>query len=1601
MVNWPRPFNEFTTDNMPTARTLLSSIFLWNLLTNSLCLLAAPPDEDDEEFRPGLVAEYRVGERAVTRIDPDVAFAWDEAAPDARLSAERFEATWRGLVLIRLEAKHRLHAFVQGDVTVELDGRRVLHGSAKQPQWISGDEFVPGFAERPLVVTFRKTEPAAQLKLFWSSDSFGLEPLPPELLFYDPSRLGLRPDPAANQKNPDQAQGRDGVPTYELIERGRQQFDAFRCGRCHLRDGEEQPPIGPSLKHFAASSSLNDLVTNHFGLGSLDSDRSFARFELHDPSHDAVVAFLFDQSQPVEFDKPKTVKEADLETERRKGEVLLRSTGCLACHRVGDLGVTRPESSKGVADPHALPKASGRATHSQSPLAGPNLSDLGEWRTLPWLLTWLAKPERLNADHRMPVFNLSDAERNQLALALWNLRSDPDINDPPPLTPARLASEWKVWNDFRSGKDQARFKEMVERGRKVAVDRRCAACHRFADEKAVRFEKPASDLSQPVADWSKSCLAERDFVERPRPYFGTNLNRDAIKAFLASRWNVKLSSLSSFARGQRLLEQKGCLACHSRHGVGGIGKLAAQLAKFDKDLAGQAPSLVPPALNAVGDKLLDEALSIAVRGERQPIRMPWLKVRMPKFKHSPDELAALTRYFVEHDRIPAEAPASGGRQPPGALESARVPTGGLTPPARQDKVGAPHTHLAGQALTGVRGWSCIACHKIGDYEPKQVALGARGSDLKMLGKHLRPEFFFRWITSPLRVIPGVEMPQYNRPIAGVLDGDLAKQHAALWQALNDPNFQPPTNPANVEQLLVVNTGDRPRIVRDVFQLPKELGGGNVPRSFAVGFDNGHSLLFDAETASVRQWTFGDFARQQVVGKRWFWQMAGVDVLRSLPSPQFALRRKSDPKAHVLMASTRTFEPMGNCRVDSLGVHLTYYLYFIVDEQPDDLAHEFAAIRVDESLTPITNDPTRSGVQRRLNLTWTNAENTADFELWFARPSKMAGVGEPRIELVGRALLPVTTGQKESKDRTETDKSARTTWQQLSVRDRLDEAWEWTELPMRHTPEEPLPTTQVTLTYTAELQRQPLATPPRPIVPAARLAVSSVPGFEGTQLPLDASIMPTGFAWRPSGSLVMSSLKGHVFAASDSNSDGVEDRLQLLHEGLSAPYGVHVLNEVLIRARLGNEAAKLPDPFTAPMTERSVLVASRQDLALLVDLDGDGYCERQVPIAHDWGLTDDYHEWTTGPVRDSQHRLLWGLSSDYTDKNRPKDRSRWRGKVLRQILDPRTVREEGPFSLGPTPVGHSFRYPTGIAINERDEVFVSDQQGVQNCFNEINYLVEGAHYGVPSTHEEDKNAPETKAAIQIPHPWTRSVNGLVFLTGKEGYPDLKGHGIGCEYNGRFLIRFSTQRVGDVMQGAVYPFSLTDDELVRGLNSTAIPLGATNAIEVSGGKPAAPRQRIVPNFEGPLCCGVSPKGEIYIGSIADSGWAGGQNTGSIVKLKGNGQRPNGIREIRATRDGFDIDFFAPVDRARATNPEHFSISGYTRVWGGAYATPDSDRHRCKVLAIELSDDGKTAKLQVDSRKAPNYVYDISCREVADPNKPFFPGYGFFTLHRIPNE
>jgi hypothetical protein len=428
-------------------------------------------------------------------------------------------------------------------------------------------------------------------------------------------------------------------------------------------------------------------------------------------------------------------------------------------------------------------------------------------------------------------------------------------------------------------------------------------------------------------------------------------------------------------------------------------------------------------------------------------------------------------------------------------------------------------------------------------------------------------------------------------------------------------------------------------------------------------------------------------------------------------------------------------------------------------------------------------------------------------------------------------------------------------------------------------------------------------------------------------------MPTAIARTADGTLAFCSLKGQVFLAKDTDGDGIEDKLTVFEEGLAAPYGL---------IAEGND----------------LLVAHKPELLRLRDVDGDGRADVREVVADGWGYTEDYHDWTTGILRDSRGNLYVGTGSDYAKPGRDREKAKWRGKVLR-------IDTQGKV----TPLGHAFRYPTGLAITPDDQIFVSDNQGVQNTFNEINHLVEGANYGVPSLYEENADAPARAPAIQVPHPWTRSVNGIFFLPPSGSPAAIAGHGIGCEYDNRFLVRFTLERVGETYQGAVYPFSVPTP-----VNSRS-------------------------GFIGTLCGAVSPRGDIYIGSIQDSGWLGGTNTGDIVRLRPNGKLPVGIREIRATASRFAISFTGPIDKSAAAQARNYDIAGYTRKWQGTYATPDSGRHKLEIQSVDVADDGLSAIVHTSPQQT-GHVYEINCGKIGPAGQTtLWPSVGHYTLNVMP--
>ena len=108
-----------------------------------------------------------------------------------------------------------------------------------------------------------------------------------------------------------------------------------------------------------------------------------------------------------------------------------------------------------------------------------------------------------------------------------------------------------------------------------------------------------------------------------------------------------------------------------------------------------------PVVREYADKLRDAALADAIDGAPKQVRLPWLRVRMPRFQHTPAEKEALLTYLIGHDRIPDPDPP----HPNSVLNTA--------PDTAEEAIVAK----AGRTLIGAQGFSCVACHRLGNFEP--------------------------------------------------------------------------------------------------------------------------------------------------------------------------------------------------------------------------------------------------------------------------------------------------------------------------------------------------------------------------------------------------------------------------------------------------------------------------------------------------------------------------------------------------------------------------------------------------------------------------------------------------------------------------------------------------------------------------------------------------------------------------------------------------------------------------------------------------------------------------------------------------------------------
>ena len=1399
--------------------------------------------------QPGVSVTVRdANGNSISQISDAIAIVGRGSMPfDRRLAAGPIRAEFNGLLLVQQSGTYRFGVDITGKARVSIGDREFFAESQNSPRWVESDllELTSGFT--PIRVEYESIgdESTNDESIKKDEASFRLYWAGPDFEMIEPV-VGrfLFHEP----KHP-VANGMNPENVGET--NGGDLAQAFRCNACHEFDG--RPTLRtPSLEELSAESMRPNWLVNWLVNG--DSKNR------HCPTY----GFNREQATAIALDLiPDTpVPQVEPSGNADEGEVLFSSIGCLACHRV-----ERPN---------------GESLGTASAFGGGDLSNVASKRPAAFFDRWLKSPVSINPDHRMPVFELSKTERADLATYLATLR------EPRNLYPTVDAS----------GTGELSGAELIR-------ESNCAACHNIPGRSA----KPTIRIDA----WNKPCSTTSN---QPQPQFAiSQVELRQIRKYVEQ---VRASKKSNqphrdHARNAKtsheLLIENNCYACHARGLLAAKDLTSAAMDAVEQypSLAGQYAALLPPSLNQVGDKLSDKGLRNAILRYEKPLR-PWLRIRMPKFRLSDEELEEIVAHFPRHDRIPAAANRD-------------------LPFVQNDR---DDSHNGGR-LIGPAGFNCLSCHALGEYQPVAAPIASRGPNLAAVVGRVRPTWFARWVRNPIRIVPNVEMPSISVPVKGVLGEDLNRQVASIWNTVRDPRFKiPKIQPFRVLRQNETSEGERPIVLTDVLKLKRDDDGlDTFLKPFVVGLANRHNVLFDLGAGGLAGWWIGDVASQVNNGKRWYWQAHVRNLLVSKTPPTRAsdlviLDKNNDPILPVRRTSTgretQFITRADRWRHTDAGTELNYRLRF-----PGERPTSMLQVRRTFSSKPKSNGFTQTitcssaadNVVARLNV----ASN-----IFPLRKSVSDAVSQDKTKLTlpSGATVKIVTDHEFAKDGTifidlGTSRQA-TLCLEYSSNENAD--------------------------FFASVSTEPGIRLPR-----EPQTMNVVPGFAGHLLPIDEPFMPTGLSWTDDGTLFVSSLDGRVWRVVDTNADGFPDHANLFSDELSTPYGV--------------------------VAEKNYVdVVDKTALLRLRDTDQDGRADETQTLADGWGHTDDYHDWVVGLERDPDGNYFVALPCQQDDRS--ESAAYLRGKVLQ--LSPRVTSTDQPsYEVRKLTGGH--RFPHGVARNRDGDLFVTDNQGNFNPFNELNHVVAGRRYGFINRLEQKPGfEPElTSPAINIPHPWTRSVNGICFLetpspdpssdsTAAPRFGPFEGHIVGCEYDTRRLVRMSLQRIEGEYQGAVFPFSLD----------------------------AASDGRSIP---GPIICKVAPDGDLYVGSLRESGWGGGRNTGEIVRLSPRlDEIPTGIADIRVTADGFALEFTGPVERALAMDAANYQIMSYRRISTPVYGGEDVDRRQERIAAIDFE---STRRIHICFRDElrVGYVYEFRLRKLNGESN-FFPAEGFYTLNRRPS-
>jgi putative heme-binding domain-containing protein len=263
----------------------------------------------------------------------------------------------------------------------------------------------------------------------------------------------------------------------------------------------------------------------------------------------------------------------------------------------------------------------------------------------------------------------------------------------------------------------------------------------------------------------------------------------------------------------------------------------------------------------------------------------------------------------------------------------------------------------------------------------------------------------------------------------------------------------------------------------------------------------------------------------------------------------------------------------------------------------------------------------------------------------------------------------------------------------------------------------------------------------------------LPGFTVREIPVDLPNI-NNVRYRPDGKLVALAYNGNVYLLSDSDGDGLEDRVDLFWE-----------NKGQLRAPIG--MALTPPGYKLG---QGIFVACKGKLSLLVDTKNAGKADREIVVASGWKELPHGVD-ALGVAVGKDGSIYFGLgTADFTNAYQLAG-----GKARYALESERgTILEVSPDFKTRKIVATGIRFPVALQFNRRGDLFATDQEGATwlpngNPFDELLHIQPGRHYGFPPRHPRFLPDVIDEPSVFDYGPQHQSTCGLAFNESVNGGP----------------------------------------------------------------------------------------------------------------------------------------------------------------------------------------------------------------------------------------